>query len=475
MNIVQTFWSGDKDPLTDSFGWLSPQHNLMSWAFSCLSLRQHYENVILYTDSTGYKIFHEHLQLPYTKIIIQYDNLNCHKDLWAYPKLLTYSIQKSPFVHIDGDVYLPGRLPQEIEAGALITQNAETGTSYYKQMMHWITENTASIPDYLLEEINKDSISSYNAGVIGGNDLEFIKEYCRSAFEFISDNHLSDVENEVVNINYNILFEQILFHALIAKKNKTVSTVIDHPVNDNGYTYNEFCDFYSFHKNPLMHIIGGHKQNERTCELLSRTLLNKYPEYYKRIRDLFPTKHIWTSKHRNKSMLENPVSDWLKNIQQYKDFLDTLLLQWSKLQHEELFEQERHSGNYFSFLNSSESKQAATTIKRNPYLFIYEIPVHWDIYTRKSMKDRISKDFRLDKFDIACLPALLDDKCTEVLINDVCYNILILLQKQKTVGKLLTEIKKSFPTTIRNNHAQLYEIVLPALEYLFYHKLIYID
>ena len=84
MRVVQTFWSGGKDPLIDSFGWLSPQHHFMSWALSCLTLRQNYDEVFLYTDSVGYAIFAEQLSLPYSEIIIQYDNLDCHPTHWAY-------------------------------------------------------------------------------------------------------------------------------------------------------------------------------------------------------------------------------------------------------------------------------------------------------------------------------------------------------------------------------------------------------
>ena len=298
MNIVQTFWSGEKNLMTDSFGWLSPEYHLMSWALSCLSLKKNYEDVILYTDSMGYKIFHELLMLPYKKIIIEYAGLDCHPALWAYPKLLTYSIQKSPFIHIDGDVYMPNRLPFEIESGDLIAQNAEIGTSYYKNMMNWIIRNSMFIPEILREEINKESISSYNAGVIGGNDLNFIDNYCRTAFDFISANRLTSIDNQSVNVNYNILFEQILFHVLVVQKNKTVSTVIDHSILDNGYTHREFCNFYSYEKQPLMHIIGGHKRSERICELLSRTLSNKYPEYYKRIINLFPAEHLQLGEKR---------------------------------------------------------------------------------------------------------------------------------------------------------------------------------
>ena len=92
MKIVQTFWHGNNSLLDNSFGWMNPQYHLMSWALSCLSLKDNYQNIVLYTDSHGYEIFAEQLKLPYTDIIIQYDNLTCPEPHWAYPKLLTYSL-----------------------------------------------------------------------------------------------------------------------------------------------------------------------------------------------------------------------------------------------------------------------------------------------------------------------------------------------------------------------------------------------
>ena len=64
MCIVQTFWTGGQDPLKHAFGWLHPEYNLMSWALSCLSLREHYDEVALYTDSEGKRILIDELRFP---------------------------------------------------------------------------------------------------------------------------------------------------------------------------------------------------------------------------------------------------------------------------------------------------------------------------------------------------------------------------------------------------------------------------
>lgn len=475
MKMIQTFWSGYKDPLIDGFGWLSPQYNLMSWTLSCLCLKENYDDVVLYTDSIGYSLFYEYLQLPYKDIIIQYDNLNCHRNLWAYPKLLTYSIQDKPFLHIDGDVYLPNKLPQRIEDGSLVGQNKEIGTSYYKHMMNEIMKSSISIPELLLEELKKDSISSYNAGIIGGYDIKFIKEYCKDAFEFIKINNLNNIDSSSVNINLNILFEQILFYCLVSKDKRKVSTLIKEKVKDNGYSYDRFCNFYSFNKSDLIHVIGGHKRNERICELLSRTLLHKYPEYYKRIIELFPTKHKRLQQIENKLSVEKPISKLLSNLQRYESFLDNLAQQWSHIRNEELFEYEKLSCNYLQFLTAPKKKQNSITINRNPNLAIHEIPPEWDVDTIKCLKDRINTSYQSPRFEIACIPTLLQDGYKEVLINDLCYNILVLLQEQKTFEFLLNEIKATFSNEVQKANKRIYNIVLMTLEYLFYNKLIYIN
>ena len=459
MKAVQTFWSGDNNPLVDSFGWLSPQYNLMSWAFSCLSLKENYEDVVLYTDSKGYTIFHDYLKLPYKEIIVQYDNLNCHRDIWAYAKLLTYSLQDTPFIHVDGDVYLPHRLSKEVESGALIAQNAEVGTSCYRSMVDDIMSTPHSTPYCLFEELKKESISSYNAGVLGGNDLEFIKEYCQAAFEFIEYNNLRDVNRQDMLSNHNIVYEQILFHVLAEKKNKKVSTILDHSIDDNGYGDDEFCDFYSFNKKELMHIIGGHKRNERICELLSRALLNKYPEYYQRIVDLF------SANHRR-----------LDPTRSYNNFLDKLSVEWDKISHEDLFEQERKSTNYLRFLDDySKEEQMSTVIKKNPYLSIYKVPQDWNANTKQVIKNRISNNFHADNFDIACIPDLLGNGYREVLIDDISFNILTILQEQQTLGDILEKITSTLSPDIKDDETQIHDMVQAALERLFYNKLTYVN
>lgn len=45
MKIIQSFWTGNKNSLTDSYGWLLPIFNYLSWIISCNQLRRYYDDV----------------------------------------------------------------------------------------------------------------------------------------------------------------------------------------------------------------------------------------------------------------------------------------------------------------------------------------------------------------------------------------------------------------------------------------------
>ena len=57
MRIIQTFWTAGQDPLKESFGWAHSEYHLMSWALSCLNLREHYDEVELYIQILLVTIF----------------------------------------------------------------------------------------------------------------------------------------------------------------------------------------------------------------------------------------------------------------------------------------------------------------------------------------------------------------------------------------------------------------------------------
>ena len=363
MRIVQTFWTAGRDPLKYAFGWSHPEYNLMSWALSCLSLREHYDEVALYTDQEGYDVLINKLHLPYTEVNVVYDKNLCLPHHWAYAKIKTYSMQTKPFIHVDGDVYLPHPIPEDIANAPLIAQNKEIGTNYYRDMMYRVLHNPQiRLPECVQKGLQEDSIASYNMGVFGGNDLQFIQQYCNEVQKFFDTNGMNNAESVNSRIECNVFFEQILLAALVEEMQKKVGCIVKHDMYDQSYTISEFCNLYKFYEVPLHHLLGGHKRNEYVRRLLRHFFAYKYPEQFREIYELSRKKNLFSSHALPKHIETSEII-----LNHYSNFLDLQITQWYKLSHEYYIEYEA------SFVNTTtiDSFEAKLAFACNPCLGIY--------------------------------------------------------------------------------------------------------
>jgi hypothetical protein len=292
IKIVQSFWSCNHGNLLKfNAGWYAPEYNLMGWALSCLQLKKYYNNVVLYADSVAAKMLVDTLQLPYTEVISNLDKLNItHPQLWALPKICAYSQQDSPFLHVDGDVFIWKPFDDKLLKSGLIAQNVEAATSYYENIMQELEASLSYFPAEIIEERKKRNlIYAYNAGIFGGSDIAFINSYTQKAKQFI-DNNISCFSK--INVgNFNIFFEQYLFYAMVKKHKKSVGVLIDAIIGDNEYI--GFGDFMEVpHNKQYLHLLGVYKRNKMVCEQMANRLRQDYPEYYYRIIALFKNKQI---------------------------------------------------------------------------------------------------------------------------------------------------------------------------------------
>lgn len=93
MRIVQTLWTAGQSLTANAMGWLNPQMNLMSWALSANSMREHTDDLVLYTDTEGARTLVDRLKLPYTEVVVAYDELEIPTAHWAIPKIMSYARQ----------------------------------------------------------------------------------------------------------------------------------------------------------------------------------------------------------------------------------------------------------------------------------------------------------------------------------------------------------------------------------------------
>ncbi len=287
MNIIQTLWSRNSpNYLSENCGWLSSEYNLMSWALSCLQLKEFYNHVTLYADSVSAKLMIDTLRLPYTEVVCNLDKLNTyHPKLWALPKVHTYSVQEEPFLHIDGDVFIWKAFEEELLQSQLIAQNKESATSYYESIMKLLEAGLKYFPPEIEEERkNKELIYAYNAGVFGGTDIPFFKEYCKKAFEFV-DANLSNL-GRINVVDFNIFFEQYLFYCLVKKERREVAVLFSDLIDDTQYT--GFGDFHEVpHNKTFLHLLGNYKKSTLVCNQMAYRLREDFPEYYYRIIELY--------------------------------------------------------------------------------------------------------------------------------------------------------------------------------------------
>ena len=290
MKIVHTFWVDEgKNPLKDSFGWCSAPYHLMSWALSCLQLHQFYEDIELITDRKGKELLIDQLKLPYKNVRVELDKLNLVEipGLWVMKKIYSYTLHEEPFLNVDGDVYVYEPFPDELISAPLIAQNIEQDFDYYKELVGLVTDIFPSVPKPIIEQIYKGKeIQASNAGILGGIDYVFFKDYYQVVEQFIANNQdqIKSLSPSQM-VNFNAVVEQYIFHCLSTDQGIEVNYLLD-TVYDPSF----FESFANFHHLPndisFMHALGDYKKNGWVCDQLAHRLRLDYPDYYRKISDL---------------------------------------------------------------------------------------------------------------------------------------------------------------------------------------------
>lgn len=299
MKIIQSFWtkpflqSGDslKDARLNG-GWPARKYNYFSWALSCLQLRKFYDEVELVTDDLGAFLLIEKLGLPYTKVTLELNNIaDSQPGLWALGKIHAYSLQEKPFLHIDNDIFIWNAFDDRIENAALTAQNIETSVEEAAQTFSYMSTKFHYMPDCLKELEGSKFIVYSNAGILGGTDIPFFKNYTNEIFHFIKENKES-IDEHIANINsayLNIIYEQIIFNQLVKNSKKEITHLFpdatDIPRN---------IGFFHAAKNNggYMHCSGTFKKSKLIYELLELKLKEHYPAYHQLILDQIQSSEI---------------------------------------------------------------------------------------------------------------------------------------------------------------------------------------
>jgi hypothetical protein len=296
MKIVQSYWakpSMKNESLHQSDrnkgGWRDKKYNYMSWALSCLQFRKFYPEVELVTDKIGFDLLINKLELPYTKVDVRLDDLNgYHSDLWALGKVFTYGLQDSPFIHADSDVFIYSGFSSALENSGLIAQNIERGFHYYDKLVKSIQSSFAYVPECINNSVEKNGgILSVNAGLLGGNNINFFKSYVKESFAFIDEN----VDRlGLIDIGlFNNVFEQILFYAM----SERAELSIHYQLSNVNHAFDNLANLTDVPvKRHFVHTVGIYKRMQYIADLVEYRLLSDHPEYYFKIKKLMGANFI---------------------------------------------------------------------------------------------------------------------------------------------------------------------------------------
>jgi len=318
MKIIQSFWSKpflekntDKNARFKA-GWTSTNLFFYSTLLSCLTLKRQYGSVTMYTDYYGKKLF-EDLQIPYSSIQTDLETLNQYpSELWALGKIRSYSLQNEPFLHIDTDVFIWDRFPQQFVAADLCFQNLEFNFPKYKEVVDKIIENFKGIPHVLIDEYTKNgNIHALNAGVIGGNHTQFFKDLAYIIFPFIDANlgQLNTIDKGI----FNMVYEQMLSMNL-AKEKQLKTTPLFSSMNAS------FSNVMKFQLVPTqsfyIHTVGDAKKSLHVGEQVHCRFRYEFPEAYTKLNlsleslGLYDTEY--TPIHEVRYQYLQRLYDWLK-------------------------------------------------------------------------------------------------------------------------------------------------------------------
>jgi hypothetical protein len=187
---------------------------------------------------------------------------------------------------VDGDVYLWEPFDETLLSQNLIAQNLEVSSlNHYEEVMVEIENKLPNIPSAITEIRNQDrQIMAFNAGILGGNDLDFINRFADMAFKFVNENLTAFSNSEVSN--FNIIFEQYLFYCLSKKEGKEVSLLINEILSSQHYHFLGDFSAIPFSRRYL-HLSGNFKHDLKTCNDLADRLQRDFPEHYYWIISMF--------------------------------------------------------------------------------------------------------------------------------------------------------------------------------------------
>ena len=286
MRAVWSFWSL---PYARSKGrsWRSPFHHWLAWGVSVSAARRHYPDTVLVTDAPGRKLLVDALGLQFNTVSTELERLNgADPDWWALGKLVAYSIQDRPFVHIDTDAFLWKPLPPEMAEAQVLAQCPEYFHRHsdrgWQDIATAFSGCESTLPVEWQWAVSREDavVREENCGIVGGSHVDFLRHYARTACDFVLRPENAAAWSSVRHKS-NMALEQFFLSACVdfhrhhpdspyrGVRMQYLFPSWDDAVNPNWSTRAGFT-----------HLLGDSKSNPAVARRLEERVRRDDPEYF---------------------------------------------------------------------------------------------------------------------------------------------------------------------------------------------------
>jgi hypothetical protein len=269
MIAVYTFWAKpfNQPGYRSNAGYLDIEMFYSSWILSVMKAKEYFDKVILYTDTEGAKLLSK-IDLPFDELNITLDNLDLDTELWVIPKIITYSLQTEPFLHIDYDLFFWSNPPQGYLDKPLLCES-KVGLEFYRNVVVDFIQNGDNVPTDIANYT--EDLYVAGAGLYGGNNHQLLSNSAKAILELVKTNSnyfskLGDRQaKDVTLVRINNLIEEF-FTSVLTKDHTWVS------IKELDKT-----------NSIVGHMLGDYKRTEPDCTNIKNLVKEHYPTYYSKI------------------------------------------------------------------------------------------------------------------------------------------------------------------------------------------------
>lgn len=279
--VVYSYWTAPQGGAVNKMlNWCNARSALMCACISVAESKKKFKEVVLVTDDLGFDLLVKQLGLPFDEVSVSLNKIDPkYKDFWSLGKVVAYSEQTKPFLHLDFDAILFNELSDSLLASSTFAQHLEVGDQFdkcYVNQINVLKSLGIKVPNNFGELMEASCL-----GIVGFNDLNFLNEYCKESLKFIYDNGKKlDQLTSGQRGGLCVVFEQYVYNLIAQKMGIKITHFsecitnedIDIDFTSKGYTH-----------------IWGYKMNPIIEGLLLRRLMLSAPQFLTVIDNILKT------------------------------------------------------------------------------------------------------------------------------------------------------------------------------------------